>query len=121
MGNFRDLMVYRKAFKLAMDIFHETKKFPKEEQFSLTDQIRRSSRSVCSHIGEAYRKRKKYPKHFTSKLSDADSENTETEVWSDFSLTCKYISRTKYDHWISQAEEVGRLLNFMMENPGKFA
>lgn len=84
MGNFRELIVYRKAFKLAMDIYQETKKFPKEEQYSLTDQIRRSSRSVCSHIVEAYRKRKKYPKHFISKLSDADSENNETAVWSDF-------------------------------------
>ncbi len=87
MGNFRDLIVYRKAFKLTMDIFQETKKFPKEGMFSLTDQIRRSSRSVCSCIGEGYRKRKRYPKHFVSKLSDADSENRETEVWSDVSLT----------------------------------
>ena len=120
MGNFRDLIVYRKAFKLAMDIFQETKNFPKEELFSLTDQIRRSSRPVCSCIGEAYRKRKRYPKHFVSKLSEADSENTETEVWSDISLSCKYISREKYDQWISESEEVGRMLNHMMGNPEKF-
>lgn len=120
MGSFRDLIVYRKAFKLALDIFHETKNFPKEEMFSLTDQIRRSSRSVCSRIGEGYRKRKRYPKHFVSKLTDADSENTETEVWTGISLSCKYISREKYNQWITEAEEVGRLLNHMMDNPEKF-
>ena len=75
---FRKLQVYQKAFKLAMEIFEMTKTFPKEEKYSLTDQIRRSSRSVCANIGEAYRKRI-YPKHFISKLSDSDSENTETQ------------------------------------------
>ena len=121
MGNFRELKAYQKAFKLAMDIFHETKNFPKEELFSLTDQIRRSSRSVCSNIGEAYRKRKKYPKHFISKLSDADSENNETEVWADFSLACQYIRQEKYQNWVNEAQEIGRLLNFMIGNPHKFS
>ncbi len=119
MGTFRDLIVYRKAFTLAMDIFQETKNFPAEEKFSLTDQIRRCSRSVCGNIGEAYRKRK-YPKHFASKLTDADSENTETQVWADFSLTCKYISKEKYDAWVADSEEVGRMLHGMIEHPEKF-
>ncbi|MBK8562878.1 MAG: four helix bundle protein [Saprospiraceae bacterium] len=120
MGTFRDLVVYRKAFKLAMDIFQESKNFPPEEKYSLTDQIRRSSRSVCSCIGEAYRKRK-HPKHFASKLTDADSENTETQVWCDFALTCKYITKEKYDNWIAESEEVGRMLYSMIENPEKFS
>ena len=76
---FRELIVYQKAFKIAMEIFEITKKFPKEETYSLTDQIRRSSRSVCSNIGEAYRKRL-YPRHFISKLTDSNAENTETQV-----------------------------------------
>ncbi len=76
MSSFRDLKVYQLAFKLAMDIFETTKLFPKEEKYSLTDQIRRCSRSVCGNIGEAYRKRR-YPRHFVSKLSDSDAENTE--------------------------------------------
>lgn len=119
MGNFRHLKVYRKAFKLAMDVFNETKNFPAEEKFSLTDQIRRCSRSVCGNIGEAYRRRN-YPKHFISKLTDADSENTETGVWADFSIACQYISKEKYDFWVNETEEIGRMLNGMMKNPEKF-
>lgn len=116
---FRDLIVYQKAFKPAMDIFELTKSFPQEEKYSLTDQIRRSSRSVCANIGEAYRKRI-YPKHFVSKLSDCDSENTETQVWLDFSLFNKYITKDKYNELITNSEEVGKLLNYMMNNPEKF-
>lgn len=119
MGDFRKLKVYRKAFKLAMDIFQETKNFPSEEKFSLTDQIRRCSRAVCSNIGEGYRKRQ-YPKHFSSKMSDADSENTETGVWSDFSIACGYIPKEKYQYWISEIDEIGKMLNGMMKNPEKF-
>ena len=116
---FRKLQAYQKAFKLAMEIFEITKIFPPEEKYSLTDQIRRSSRSVCANIGEAYRKRR-YQKHFISKLSDSDSENTETQVWLDFSLSCKYIVRERYDSLILKSEEVGKLLNYMMNNPDKF-
>src|SRR6187402_3428263 len=89
---FRDLTVYKKAFDLAMEIFHVSKKFPIEEKYSLTDQVRRSSRSVCSSIGEAYRKRQ-YKAHFVSKSSDADMENTETRVWLDFALSCDYLNK----------------------------
>jgi four helix bundle protein len=88
MSTFRDLKVYQKAFKLAMVIYELTKLYPDEEKFGLTIQIRKSSRSVCSSIGEGYRKRK-YPAHFVSKLTDADMENLETQVWLDFSLSCK--------------------------------
>ena len=117
--SFSELKVYQKAFSLAMDIYEMTKSFPMEEKFSLTDQIRRSSRSVCANIGEAYRKRR-YVKHFISKLSDSDAENTETQVWLDFSLACKYIDKKKYGDLKLQSEEVGKLLNFMMNNPDRF-
>jgi four helix bundle protein len=80
MGDYKDLLAFKKAYSLAMEIFEISKTFPREEQYSLTDQIRRSSRSVCTNIGEAYRK-KRYPAHFISKLSDAETENTETEIW----------------------------------------
>ncbi len=82
--SFRGLTVYQKAFHLAMEIFEISKTFPSEEKYSLTDQIRRSSRSVCSSIGEAYRKRQ-HEKYFVNKISDADMENTETQVWIEFS------------------------------------
>lgn len=81
--SFKKLLAYQKAFELSMEIFELSKSFPKEETYSLTDQIRRSSRSVCVNISEAYRKRL-YPKHFTSKLTDSDCENSETQVWLDF-------------------------------------
>ena len=119
MGNFRDLVVYQKAFALAMKIFEITKKFPAEEKYELTDQIRRSSRAVCRAIGEGYRKRQ-YPKHFSSKMSDADMENTETQVSLDFAQNCKYITLEEYQALIDNLEEVGRMLNHMIENPEKY-
>src|SRR5437763_1991592 len=119
MGTFRDLTVYKKAFALMMEIFETSKSFPKEEQYSLTSQIRRSSRSVCSSIAEAYRKRK-YEAHFVSKTTDGDMENTETQVWLDVALACKYISQDIYKDYIGKSEEVGRLLNHMIENPKNY-
>src|SRR5438270_3280646 len=86
---FRDLKVYQLAYQLAMEIFHESKSFPPEEKYSLTDQIRRSSRSVASNIAEGYRK-KRYAKMFVSKMADADGEATETQVWLDFARDCGY-------------------------------
>lgn len=118
-GSFRDLTVYKKAFALAMEIFELTKSFPKEEMYSLTDQIRRSSRAVCTHIGEAYRKRQ-YEAYFVSKTSDGDMENTETRVWLDFSHACKYISTEVKENLDGKAEEIGKLLNHMIENPQKY-
>ena len=88
---YKKLKVYQLAFELAMQVFEVSKGFPKEERYALTDQIRRSSRSVCVNIGEGYRKRL-YKKHFIAKLSDADMENTETQVWLDFALACCYIT-----------------------------
>jgi four helix bundle protein len=117
--SFKKLLAYQKSFDLAMGIFEISKKFPSEEKYSLTDQIRRSSRFVCANIAEAYRKRI-YPKHFISKLSDADSENSETQVWLDFSHTCNYINEQQHDKLIKSSIEVGKLINFMMNNPSKF-
>jgi four helix bundle protein len=116
---FRKLTVYTKAFDLAMEIFEITKSFPSEEKYELTDQIRRSSRAVCRAIGEGYRKRQ-YPKHFSSKMSDSDMENTETQVSLDFAFQCGYISEESYNDLIMKSEEVGRLLNHMVENPEKY-
>ena len=120
MSTFRDLKVYQKAFKLAMNIFNLTKSFPDEEKFGLISQIRRSSRSVCSSIAEAYRKRK-YPAHFVSKTTDADMENSETQVWLDFAISCKYIDKKVYQDFKLRSEEIGKMLNHMIENPEKYA
>jgi four helix bundle protein len=117
---FKNLIAYQKAYKTAMDIFQLTKKFPKEETYSLTDQIRRSSRSVCSNIGEGYRKRQ-YPKHFTHKLSDADGECSETMVWLDFCKDCGYIEKDTYEKLTSECQEVGKILNYMINNPSIFS
>jgi len=117
--DFKKLMAYQKAFDLAMSIFEISKSFPKEETYSLTDQIRRSSRSVCANISEAYRKRR-YPKHFISKLTDSDGENSETNTWLDFALACNYISKEKYSELANQGIEVGKLINYMINNPDKF-
>ena len=96
MGKYRELLPYKKAYELAMKIFHISKKFPQEEKYSLTDQIRRSSRSVCVNFAEAY-KRKRYKDYFISKLNDAETENTETEVWLNFALDCKYVTSEECD------------------------
>lgn len=117
--SFKTLLAYQKAFELSMEIFDLTKSFPKEETYSLTDQIRRSSRSICTNIAEAYRKRE-YQKHFISKLTDADSENSETQVWIDFSYSCEYINLVQQDNLTTKSLEVGKLINFMIANPEKF-
>jgi four helix bundle protein len=117
--NFRKLSAYKKAFALAMEIFQISKTFPKEERYNLTDQIRRSSRSVCSCIGEAYRKRQ-YEGYFVNKTSDADGENTETRVWLDFARACEYITAVVWSQLELKAEEVGKLLNHMIENPKEY-
>jgi len=117
--SFKDLVVYQKSFSLAMEIFHISKNFPKEEIYSLTGQIRRSSRSVCSNLAEGYRKRR-YEAHFISKISDADMENSETQVWLDFALACEYISQEINDDLINKSEEIGRMLNHMIEHPEKY-
>lgn len=119
MGDYRDLIVYQKAYALAMDIFEATKEFPPEEKFSLTDQIRKASRSVCANLVEAYRRRK-YKAHFVAKLTDLGTDNAETQVWLDFSKDCKYLAINKYDDFSSRNNEVGKMLWHMIENPEKF-
>lgn len=116
---FKDLLVFKKGFLLAMKIFRASKSFPSEEKYSLIDQIRRSSRSTCANIGEGYRKRQ-YPAHFISKLSDADMENTETQVWIEFSFSCGYISESTKTEWDQDSIEIGKLIGYMMANPEKF-
>ena len=117
---FQDLLAYKKSFELAMHIFHISKKFPVEEKYSLTDQIRRSSRSVSANIAEATRKIK-YEKHFISKLTDSDAENAETQTWLEYSLACNYIDEENFQKLTSLSLEVGRLLNYMINNPSKFS
>jgi four helix bundle protein len=116
----RDLKVFQLAYRLAMEIFHLSKHFPREEVYSLTDQIRRSSRSVAANLAEAFRKRR-YPNMLVSKLTDCDGEATETQVWLDFALDCGYMSKENHDRLIIGYEEVGRMLQGMMTNPRRFA
>ncbi|MBU2920355.1 four helix bundle protein [Winogradskyella psychrotolerans] len=113
-----DLIAYKKGFKLVMDILHFSKKFPKEETYSLTDQIKRCSRSVCANLSEAYRKRR-YPKHFISKLTDCDAENGETQTWLEFALACDYISNESYNNLLKESQDIANLLNYMILNPKK--
>jgi four helix bundle protein len=119
MMRFQDLMAYQKAFSVAMQIFEVSKSFPSEEKYSLTDQIRRSSRSVAANIAEAYRKRA-FPRHFYSKLTDSDAENSETQVWLEFALNCNYLTEETYNKLLTESIETGRLLNYMILNPAKF-
>jgi len=101
-----------------MKIFELSKTFPKEEMYALTDQMRRSSRAVCANLAEAHRKRQ-YPKHFVSKISDSDSENAETQTWLEYSVACGYASREQISPIWKSTEEVGRLLGDMMRNPSR--
>jgi four helix bundle protein len=116
---FRDLIVYRKSYDVAMEIFRVTKSFPKEERYSLTDQIRRSSRSVPANVAEAWAKRR-YPKSFASKLLDSLGEESETEVWIDMALDCEYIDKEVHDSLLEKYSEVAKMLYSMLNNPEKF-
>jgi four helix bundle protein len=120
MAGFRDMIIYQKAFDLTMRIFFLTQKFPKEEIFGLTSQIRRSSRSVCANFGEAYRRRR-YPAHMVSKLTDSDAENTETQVHLDVAIACGYLTPEELKPLLALSEEVGVILNSLIENPDKLA
>ena len=115
----RALKVYQLAYKLAMRIFNESKAFPRDERYSLIDQIRRSSRSVAANIAEGYRKRQ-YPNMFASKLADADAEATETQVWLDFARDCGYLSQEVHTQLTAGYEELGRMFGKMMNDPRKF-
>lgn len=118
-GDFKSLVVYQKAYKQAMEIMELSRLFPREEKYSLTDQIRRSSRSVCANLAEAYRRRR-YPLHFLSKLADSDAENAETGVWLDFALSCNYINKDQHIQLSMLNAEVGSLLGYMIKFPLKF-
>ena len=115
----QDLEAYRAAYRLAMDIFRLSKSWPIEERYSLTDQIRRSSRSVCANLAEAWGKRR-YVAHFTSKLTDADGENLETQTWLNFACDCGYIDERSFVEFLQASEEVGRLLGGILARPESF-
>lgn len=116
---FKDLMVYQKAFDLSIEIFHATKRFPKEELFSLTDQIRRSSRSIGANIAESWPKRR-YEKAFVAKLIDAQSEACETIHWLDESGSLKYFDEEIHAALTEKTMEIQRMLQSMIQNPSKF-
>src|SRR2546430_968772 len=115
----KELDVYRDAYELAMLIFEVSRRFPPEERYALTGQIRRSSRSVCTNLREAWAKRR-YPAHFASKLTDSDGENSETDSSLDFAKDCGYISAPEHYDLAQRVARVGRMLGSMIENPTPF-
>ena len=115
----KDLRVYQKAYGLAMEIFELSRKWPPEERYSLTDQIRRSSRSVCSNLSESWAKRR-YVAHFISKLTDADGENGETDTWLDFAKDCGYLSEVDHHRLTNECREMGAMLGSMINDPSSF-
>lgn len=115
----KDLDVYRKAYELAMLVFRVSQRFPAEERYGLTGQVRRSSRSVCMCLREAWAKRR-YRAHFVSKLTDCDGENSETDTSLDFAKDCGYISAEEHDDLTTRCVEVGRMLGAMIQNPAPF-
>ncbi|HEY7220247.1 MAG TPA: four helix bundle protein [Candidatus Binatia bacterium] len=117
--SFRDLLVYRKAQAVSRTIFELSKSFPKEELFSLTDQIRRAVRSIGAQIAEAWAKRR-YERHFVSKLSDADAEQMETQHWLSEATACGYIESARAEALVAELEQIGRMLNSMMEKSHLF-
>ena len=115
----KDLKVYQKAYALAMEIYKLSKSWPSEEKYSLTDQIRRASRSVCSNLREAWSKRR-YEAHFISKLTDSDGENSETDTWLDFALECGYIDSSDHLRLTNECKEIGSMLGSMLNKPKAF-
>lgn len=115
----RELRVYQKSIELGMLIYEESKTFPKSEVFSLTDQIRRSSRSVSANISEAWRKRR-YEKSFIAKLSDADGEAGETQAWLEYCYRCGYLSKSKYEALLEEYESIIRMIVNMMTHSSKW-
>ena len=115
----KELTVYKKAYQLAVMVYQISKNFPPEEKFALTSQIRRSSRSICLNLREAWAKRR-YQAHFISKLTDCDGENSETDSSLDFALDCGYITETEHSDMSKLCEEVGKMLGSMIKEPGSF-
>ena len=114
--SFRDLDVYQLAFDLQQEVFDLTRTFPREELYALSDQIRRSSRSIGANIAEAWHKRR-YVAHFTSKLSDADGEQAETQHWLNSALACGYVPDARHTELMGKCLRIGRMLGKMMSNP----
>ncbi len=119
-NGYRDLKVYQLAYKLAMDVFQVTKTFPSDEKYSLTDQIRRSTRNIPANIAEAWKKRR-YPKSFISKIVDAAGEAGETEVWLDVSKDAGYLQTGRYEEFTVGYAEVNRMLYGMISKHEKFS
>jgi four helix bundle protein len=115
----KDLDVYKQAYALAMEIFQLSKRWPTEEKYALIDQVRRSSRSVCSNLREAWAKRR-YAAHFISKLTDCDGENSETDTWLDFACTCGYLSAEDHKRLTQGSQKIGGMLGSMLKNPSVF-
>ena len=115
----KELDAYKLAYEQAMDIFFMSKSFPKEETYSLTDQIRRASRSVCANLKEAWAKRR-YVAHFTSKVTDSDGENSETETWINFAKGCEYIALNEYNRLIKRNERIGQMLGNIISKADTF-
>jgi four helix bundle protein len=118
-GSFKELIVFQKAYKLAMDIFEISKGFPKDEKYSLTDQIRRSSRSVTSNIAESWAKRR-YEKAFVNKMTDSLGEENETEVWLEFAKDCNYIQKDTHVRILLEYDEVRKMLISIINKPEKW-
>ena len=116
----KELNVYKKAYSLAMDVFELSKSFPAEERFALTSQIRRSSRSICLNLREAWAKRR-YEAHFVSKLTDCDGENSETESSLDFARDCGYMASEEHAQLASVSAETGKMLHGMIKKANSFA
>jgi four helix bundle protein len=115
----KNLTVYAKAYEVAMRVFDVSKRFPREEQYALTSQIRRSSRSICMNLREAWAKRR-YSAHFVGKLTDSDGETSETDTSLDFARDCKYITKEEHFALTSLCTEVGKMLGAMIQNPDPF-
>jgi len=115
----KELKVYKTAYDLSMEIFEISKTWPPEERYSLTDQIRRSSRAICSNLREAWAKRR-YDAHFISKLTDADGENSETDTWLDFARDCGYLSIADHDRLTGKCRSVGAMIGSMLNKAEQF-
>lgn len=115
----KELKVYKLGYALAMEIFEVSKAWPKEETYSLTDQIRRSSRAVCANLREAWSKRR-YEAHFVSKLTDVDAENNETDTWLDFAKDCQYLSTKDHERLMRQCQQVGNMIGSMLKSAHTF-
>jgi|SRR5690606_25221440 len=116
----KDLRVYQRSFDLGMRVFEITKRFPNDEKYSLSDQVRRSARSVSGNIAEAWRKRR-YPKSFVAKLTDSEGEAAETQVWLDYALACGYLDEETHSSMVNEYDQLLGMLVTMIINPDKWS